>query len=85
MQQGQEAVSLCSPAIWVDAAAHGEWDLLEYVQREDDTISIKVLEACVFAAADNGHEQTCRSALQNLSLYSPGFCRWEVAGSWCEH
>ncbi len=58
--QNVQPLELWSKEIWTAAAAHGEVDVLHWVQTHT-AVSVIDVAACLLAAAENGHVHVCRS------------------------
>ncbi len=60
--QDLQPLMLWCKETWTAAAAHGEVDVLHWVQSHDAVSMINVT-ACLRAAAENGHAHVCRSVI----------------------
>lgn len=53
-------LSLWSKDVWTAAAAHGQVEVLDWLRCQEESVYFMDPEACVVAAAQNGHAHVSR-------------------------
>ncbi len=65
--QELQPMALWNKDTWTAAAAHGEVEVFGWLQAQHHDVYVIDVQACLIAAAENGHGHMCRSVIRLLA------------------